>query len=44
MAIQAQQATTALSTTEAEYLSLSTASQEMLWLRQLLFELGYSQN
>jgi len=38
-----KQPTTALSTTEAEYLSLSTASQEMLWLRQLLEELGYSQ-
>jgi len=31
----------ALSTTEAEYVALSGAAQECLWLRQLELELGY---
>jgi hypothetical protein len=38
-----KQPTTALSTTEAEYLALSSASQEMLWLRQLFGEIWYMQ-
>jgi len=33
----------ALSTTEAEYMSLSSATQELRWLRQLLEELGFKQ-
>jgi hypothetical protein len=32
----------ALSTTEAEYVAATTASQEILWLRNLFHELGYS--
>ena len=39
-----KQPTVALSTTEAEYLSLSAGLQEALWLRQLLDELGYAQS
>ena len=39
-----KQPTVALSTTEAEYLSLSAGLQEALWLRQLLDELGYTQS
>jgi hypothetical protein len=35
--------TVALSTTEAEYMALSTATQECLYLRMLLKELGYKQ-
>jgi hypothetical protein len=38
-----KQPTVALSTAEAEYLSLSSATKEMLWLRQLLAELGFPQ-
>jgi hypothetical protein len=38
-----KQATVALSTAEAEYMSLSAAVQEMKWLRTLLEELGFSQ-
>ena len=34
-----RQTTTALSSTEAEYMALSTATQEVLWLRSLLREL-----
>ena len=36
------QATVAKSTTEAEYTALSQATQEAVWLRRLLFDLGYS--
>ena len=36
------QATVAKSTTEAEYIALSQATQEAVWLRCLLFDLGYS--
>jgi len=39
-----KQATVALSTAEAEYMALSSATQELKWLRQLLGELGFKQN
>jgi hypothetical protein len=39
-----RQATVSLSTTQAEYQSLSTATQELLWIRALLKELGYDQS
>src|SRR5438477_2944063 len=32
----------ALSTTEAEYVAATTASQEILWLRNLFFEMGHT--
>ena len=35
-----KQATVALSTTEAEYVALSTATQEAIWLRRLLTDVG----
>ena len=35
-----KQATVALSTTEAEYVALSTATQEAIWLRRLLADVG----
>ena len=35
-----RQATVAKSSTEAEYVSLSSASQELIWLRRLLSKLG----
>ena len=35
-----KQATVALSTTEAEYVALSTATQEAIWLRRLLTNVG----
>ena len=35
-----KQATVALSTTEAEYVALSTATQEVIWLRRLLADMG----
>ena len=35
-----KQATVALSTTEAEYVALSTATQEAIWLRRLLADIG----
>jgi hypothetical protein len=38
-----KQATVALSTAEAEYMSLSSATQELKWLRCLLDELGFPQ-
>lgn len=38
-----KQATVALSTAEAEYMALSSATQELKWLRQLLGELGFEQ-
>ena len=38
-----KQPTVALSTAEAEYMSLSEATQEAIYLRQLLNELGYRQ-
>ena len=39
-----KQATVALSTSEAEFLSLSSATQEVKWLRTLLEELGFQQD
>jgi hypothetical protein len=39
-----RQATVALSSTEAEYMAISHATREAIWLRTLLKELGYSQN
>ena len=35
------QTTVALSSTEAEYMALSSAAQEALWLRSLLSEIGF---
>ena len=35
-----KQATVALSTAEAEYVALSTATQEAIWLRRLLADVG----
>ena len=35
-----KKATVALSTTEAEYVALSTATQEAIWLRRLLADVG----
>ena len=35
-----KQATIALSTAEAEYVALSTATQEAIWLRRLLADVG----
>ena len=35
-----KQATVALSTAEAEYVALGSATQEAIWLRQLLADLG----
>ena len=35
-----KQKTVAISSTEAEYISLSEATQEVLWLKALLYELG----
>ena len=35
-----KQATVALSTIEAEYVALSTATQEAIWLRRLLSDVG----
>jgi hypothetical protein len=37
------QSTPALSSTEAEYIAVSRATQEAIWLRQLLEELGHKQ-
>lgn len=39
-----KQKTVALSSTEAEYISLAEATQEALWLKELLGELGYIQD
>ena len=39
-----REATVAKSTTEAEYVALSQATQEAVWLRHLLADLGYSMN
>ena len=36
-----KQTTVALSTAEAEYMTLSYASQEAMWLRQLISELKF---
>jgi hypothetical protein len=36
-----KQATVAKSTTEAEYVALSSAAQEAVWLRRLLSEVGF---
>ena len=38
-----RQSTVALSTTEAEYVALSTATQEAIWLRSLLKGMGFAQ-
>jgi hypothetical protein len=38
-----KQATVAASTAEAEYMALFNATQEAVWARQLLFELGFPQ-
>ena len=38
-----KQATVAKSTTEAEYIALSAAVSEGIWLRRVLSELGFSQ-
>ncbi|RWR99148.1 polyprotein-like protein, partial [Dinothrombium tinctorium] len=38
-----KQQTVALSSTEAEYMALSTATQECVWLRNLLQEIGFKQ-
>ena len=40
---QSKQPTVALSTAEAEYMALGEAAKEMKWLRQLLQELGFTQ-
>ena len=39
---QQKQKCVALSTAQAEYVALSEAAQERLWLRQLEVELGYA--
>lgn len=39
-----RQPTVALSTTEAEYMAFSDAAREVLWLRQLLADIGYPQS
>ena len=36
-----KQGTVAKSTTEAEYVSLSNATQELIWMRRLLSDIGY---
>ena len=36
-----KQATVAKSTTEAEYVALSQATQEAIWMRKLLSDIGY---
>lgn len=41
--ISKKQDVVALSTTEAEYIAASLATQELLWLRRLLNELGFVQ-
>ena len=38
-----KQSTVALSTTEAEYIALTSAAQEAVWLRALLKDLGFEQ-
>jgi hypothetical protein len=38
-----KQTSTILSSTEAEYMSLTQATKEALWLRKLLRDLGYQQ-
>ena len=38
--ISQKQSTVALSTAEAEYIALSSATQEVVWLRQLLTDIG----
>ena len=39
-----RQATVTRSTTEAEYVALSNASQEAIWIRQLLSDMGFGVN
>jgi hypothetical protein len=39
-----KQKTVAASLTDAEYIAVSEASREVCWLRQLLDEIGYSQD
>jgi hypothetical protein len=38
------QPTVCLSSSEAEYVALSATSQEVVWLRKILFELGHDQS
>lgn len=38
-----KQRTIALSTCEAEFMAIADATKEILWLREMLFELGYNQ-
>ncbi|OWZ08870.1 polyprotein [Phytophthora megakarya] len=38
-----KQSSVALSTAEAEYMALALATQEIMWLRQLLAEMGFKQ-
>ena len=42
--VSKKQGTTSLSTVEAEFIALCTTSQEVLYIQQLLSELGYAQN
>ena len=39
-----RQSVVALSTTEAEYISVCNAATEATWLRQLFCDLGFAQN
>jgi hypothetical protein len=39
-----KQSIVALSSTEAEYLAVTNAAKEAIWLRNLLTELGYRQH
>ncbi|MCP5832349.1 Ty1/Copia family ribonuclease HI, partial [Klebsiella pneumoniae] len=39
--VSKKQSTVALSAAEAEYMSMSTALQELKWLRSLLSEVGF---
>ena len=41
--ISQKQATVALSTAEAEYVALGSATQETIWLRRLMTDLRFSQ-
>ena len=41
--IKQKQTTVALSTAEAEYVALGSATQEVIWLRQLMTDLDVSQ-
>jgi len=39
-----KQSTVAISSTEAEYIALSQATQEAIWLKELLAQLGFPQD